>query len=115
MDIPIPKKQTDNSESSESEPKESLAQLQKRLETGEEVNPRDIKEAAGRNLNQTRSILQNPVSQAGANPISRKEIAPIIDLHGENTIVRNSKIDSNFFMKQKKLSSSNVLHKGGRL
>jgi|GEM_PF-1688486 len=115
MKIAIPQKKiTPTENESQSIKASGLANLAKKLQSGEEIHSENIKELAKYNIGQTRDRLQSFSDQTIGDSVQAKW-DKLGDLHGENKILGNKKIDTNFFLRQKGFSSSNIKHNGGRL
>jgi len=103
-----------NSEPLEENEKESLSDIKKKLETGQEINTNNLKEAQARNLAQTRDLLNNGKSDTIINVEQGKGVINI-NTGSVNNPEAKKGIPTDFFLKQRGFSSSNIQHKGGRL
>lgn len=94
--------------------KESLSDIKKKLETGEDIKSDNLKEIQARNLAQTRDALNNGRSDTIINVEQGKGVININTGSVGNSESKKN-IPADFFLKQKGFSSSNIQHKGGRL
>jgi len=113
MDTPISQKNKAEESNNQPKEKESLASIKKRLETGEDITTNSIEEVRARNLSQTRDAFQSPSDTV----INVRQGKGVININ--TGMVRDAEtkknIPTDFFLKQRGFSSSNIAHKGGRL
>jgi len=95
-------------------PQESLSAVKKKLETGQDVPTDSVKEIKARNLAQMRDTLRNENVDTVINVKQGQGTININTGTVNNTETKKS-IPTEFFLKQKGLSSSKVPYKGGRL
>jgi len=112
MDLPI--KRNSSLVPEESKSQESLSSVKRKLETGGELPTDNIKEIKARNLAQMRDTLNNENVDTVINVKQDQGTININTGTVNNTEVKKS-IPTDFFLKQRGLSSSKLPYKGGRL
>jgi len=114
MDLPTKKDNASSEDNLESQ--ESLSAVKKKLETGGEIPADGLKEIKARNLAQIRDTLNN--DNVGT-VINVKQGQGVVNINTGtvNNLETQAKksIPTDFFLKQKGLTSSKVPYKGGRL
>jgi len=98
-----------------SQSQENLSSVKKKLETGQEIPTESIKEMKARNLSRIRDTLNNDNVGTVINVKQGQGVVNINTGTVNNTEMVKKSIPTDFFLKQRGLSSSKVPFKGGRL